>query len=187
MRLVAALLVAALVPPTAPVQVMLDRAVYAPGLVGHVQVRAGQDGYLLVLHADPEGRVRVAFPLDPDMPTQVHAGQAIDITTRRGRAAFTVEDTVGSGLWYAAISTVQFRPDSFALGNHWDYRRFPTLAEDQDWNAALTRLVSALAEGRFDHDIATYRVVPVPTPSKKPRTSAPSGPYATPRYPGVRL
>jgi hypothetical protein len=184
---VAALLILALAPPVAPVRVMLDRPVYAPGLSGHVQVLAGQDGYLLVLHADPEGRVRVAYPLDPGARNHVRAGDQIDITARRGRPAFTVRDTVGSGKWFAAISTVPFQSDSFVRGDHWDYRHFPTLAPDQDWDAALTALVTALARARFDHDVVTYRVVPVPSPSTTPRAHGPVDPYAVPRYPGVRM
>jgi hypothetical protein len=187
MRAVAALLILGLVPPGAPVRVMLDRPVYAPGLSGHVQVLSGQDGYLLVLHADPEGRVRVAYPLDPGAPNHVRAGDQIAITARGGRPAFAVRDTVGSGKWFAAISPVPFQPDSLVRGDHWDYRHFPTLAPDQDWDAALTALVSAMARERFDSDVATYRVVPVPSPSTTPRARGPVDPYAVPRYPGVRM
>jgi hypothetical protein len=187
MRAVAALVILGLVPLVAPVRVMLDRPVYAPGLSGHVQVRSGQDGYLLVLHADPEGRVRVAYPLDPGAPSHVRAGDQIDITAWGGRPAFTVKDTVGSGKWFVAISTIPFRSDSMVRGDHWDYRQFPTLAPDQDWHAALTTLVAALARGSFDYDVVTYRVVPVPSPSTAPRTHRPVDPYAVPRYPGVRM
>jgi hypothetical protein len=185
---VAALLLAGLLVPGEGVRVMLDRPVYAPGLSGHVQVQIGRDGYLLVLHADPEGRVRVAFPLDPDGPNRVRAGDRVDITGRHGRPAFTIEDTVGTGKWYAAISDVPFQGDSFVRGDHWDYRRFPTLGPGGDWDGELTDLVSRLARGPFDHDIATYRVVPVPTASRAPPSrEGPADPYAVPRYPGVRL
>jgi hypothetical protein len=187
MRAVAALVILSLAPPGVPVRVMLDRPVYAPGLSGHVQVLSGQDGYLLVLHADPEGRVRVAYPLDPGAPNHVRAGDQIDITAHGWRPAFAVKDTVGSGKWFAAISTVPFQSDSFVRGTHWDYRHFPTLAPEQDWDAALTALVTALARGRFDYDVATYRVVPAPTPSTTPRSRGPEDPYSVPRYPGVRM
>jgi hypothetical protein len=184
----AALVLAGLTVPGGAVQVMIDRPVYAPGLSGHVQVRVGRDGYLLVLHADPEGRVRVAFPLDPGAPTHVRTGDVVDIASRGGRPAFTVEDTIGSGKWYAAVSAVQFRTDSFVRGDHWDYRQFPTLGSDRNWEEALTALATELAQGPFDHDVVTYRVVPVPTASAAPsRSERPADPSEVPRYPGVRL
>jgi Domain of unknown function (DUF4384) len=186
MNRAAALLVVSLLAPDAAVRVMLDRPVYAPGLSGHVEVRAGRDGYLLVLHADPTGRVRVAFPLDPGAPNRVRAGDVIDIVSRKGRAAFTVQDSAGSGRWYAAISATPFQIDSFVRGDHWDYRRVPVLALDHDWNADLTAFVARLARDRFDYDVAAYQVVPVPRIAKPPRPGPPD-PLAIPRYPGVRM
>jgi hypothetical protein len=118
----------------------------------------------------------------------VRAGDLVDITGRGGRPAFTVEDTVGSGQWYAAISAAPFQGDSFTRGDHWDYRRFPTLGRDGDGERALTDLVSHLTRAPFDHDVATYRVVAVPTASGAPTPpGGPTDPYAVPRYPGVRL
>src|SRR5213592_3758738 len=49
-----------------PVKVWLNRDNYFQrGDKARVNVRLTDDGYLLVLHADAEGRVRVLFPLDP--------------------------------------------------------------------------------------------------------------------------
>ena len=38
---------------------------YAYGARAKVHARAAQDGYLVVLHADADGRVHVLFPIDP--------------------------------------------------------------------------------------------------------------------------
>jgi hypothetical protein len=63
-----ALLLAAslIVDPPVPVSVTLSQnGRYLPGSGVQVTVHPGADGYLLVLNADPDGRVRVLFPLDP--------------------------------------------------------------------------------------------------------------------------
>ena len=172
--------------PDSAVRITLDRPVYAPGLNGHVEVQAGRDGYLLVLHAYLTGRVRVAFPLDPGAPNHVRAGDVVEILGRHGRAAFTVEDSAGSGRWYAAISAAPFQLDSVVRGDHWDYRRFPILAPARDWNADLTTFVATLIHDRFDYNAVAYQVVPVPKLARPPRP-APPDPLAIPRYPGVRM
>src|SRR5437762_8360103 len=48
-----------------PVRVELNHDQYSAGDKARVYVRSAQDGYLVVLHADPAGRVRVLFPVDP--------------------------------------------------------------------------------------------------------------------------
>src|SRR5512132_4090641 len=50
---------------TPPVRVTLSEEELVPGDRVRVLVRPRADSYLLVLHADPAGRVRVLFPLDP--------------------------------------------------------------------------------------------------------------------------
>src|SRR5919199_1776245 len=50
--------------PDPPVRVSLDHKSYQPGERAKVSVHARDDGYLLVLHMDPDGRLRVLFPLD---------------------------------------------------------------------------------------------------------------------------
>ena len=47
---------------------------FLPGDRAKVQVRTEYDGYLIVFHVDPEGRLRVLFPVDPDKDNFVRAG-----------------------------------------------------------------------------------------------------------------
>ena len=58
-----------------PIQVWIsnDRR-FLPGDRAKVQVRTDYDGYLIVLHVDPEGRLRVLFPVDPDKVNFVRSG-----------------------------------------------------------------------------------------------------------------
>ena len=49
-----------------PVRVSLDEnGDYYPGHFAQVDVRTDFDGFLLVLHLDPAGQLRVLFPLEP--------------------------------------------------------------------------------------------------------------------------
>ena len=50
-------------PPAVRVQLNHDQ--FRSGDNARVYVETARDGYLIVLHADPQGRVRVLFPLDP--------------------------------------------------------------------------------------------------------------------------
>ncbi|NNG15936.1 MAG: DUF4384 domain-containing protein, partial [Gemmatimonadales bacterium] len=59
-----------------PIRVSLNKdGHYVRGDNARVEVRADRDGYLLVLHADPEGRVRVLLPIDPNDDNFVRAGK----------------------------------------------------------------------------------------------------------------
>ncbi len=121
-------------------------------------VRAHEDGYLVVLHQDPEGRVRMLFPLDPGDDGFVRGARDYEIRGRGDRHAFTVYETSGEGAVYAAFSRDPFRFDEFVLGDHWDYG----LAEwyvEEDAEAELTALVQRMVgNGRFDYDLVRYDV-----------------------------
>src|SRR3989442_1340967 len=109
-------------PPDRPVHVWLsDDGNYEFGDRAKVHVQASQDGYLIVLHADPNGRVRVLFPVDPTLdldltpsPNEVivgrvdgeensdatddhfvRGGRKVEIKGRGDRVAFVADDTVG--------------------------------------------------------------------------------------------
>src|SRR6267143_1370605 len=58
-------LLLALTQAPSPITVQINHDGFAPGDRARVHVEPAQDGYLVVLHADPYGRVRVLFPLDP--------------------------------------------------------------------------------------------------------------------------
>jgi hypothetical protein len=73
-----------------PVTVWLDHDNYRRGDKAPVNIKLRDDGYLVVLPADADGRVRVLFPLDPGDDAFVRGGEAREIrdavTTRRSRS-----------------------------------------------------------------------------------------------------
>ena len=140
------------------VRLNLDRRWYAPGDHGHVTVRLGADAYLLVLHAEPDGHVRIVFPVDPSDNDFVHADSMIAIRSRGDRDAFIVDDSSGSGTWYAAVSKKPYHFDPITLSTHWDYRQIPHVLAVRDAEGDLTALVQRLATARFDYDVVQYHI-----------------------------
>src|SRR3954464_11208228 len=81
-----------------PIQIWIsDNRRFLPGDRAKVQVRTREDGYLLVLHADPDGHLRVLFPIDPNDDTFVRGGRKYEIRGRGGRESFTTDDVKGRG------------------------------------------------------------------------------------------
>src|SRR5437773_7553953 len=143
-----------------PVKVWLNHDNYFQrGDYARVNVRLADDGYLLVLRADAEGRVRVLFPLDPSNDNFVRGHETIEVRGRGDREAFFVDDREGSGLVLAARSTAPFKFDEFVRGDHWDYRALDARQAGDDKEAALLDMVQRMTtEGRFDYDAVTYAV-----------------------------
>ncbi len=141
-----------------PVRLTVSRHSYAPGDHGHVWVRLGSDAYLIVLHAEPDGHVRIVFPLDPSDNAYVHRDSTIEIRSRGDRDAFVVEDSSGTGTWYAAVSKKPYHFDPVALSTHWDYGQIPHVLAVRDAEGDLTALVQRLSTARFDYDIVQYRI-----------------------------
>jgi len=143
-----------------PVKVWLNHDNYFQrGDKARVNVRLADDGYLLVLRADAEGRVRVLFPLDPSNDNFVRGHETIEVRSRGDREAFYVDDREGSGLVLAARSTTPFKFDEFVRGDHWDYRVLDARQAGDDKEAALLDMVQRMTtEGRFDYDAVTYAV-----------------------------
>ena len=79
---------------------------FLPGDRAKVQVRTRDDGYLLVLHVDTEGHVRVLFPIDPRDDDFVRGGRKYEIRGRGGREAFTADSRTGQGTVYAAARRI---------------------------------------------------------------------------------
>ena len=141
------------------VSVTLNHQTYDRGDRARVTVRVRDDGYVVVLHTDADGRVRVLFPVDPGDDNFMKAGQDYEIRGRGDRDAFQVTES-GSGTVYAAVSLDPFHADEFVRNNHWDYTR---LAGDSttssDPEVAMTNIVEQMADGaHFDYDVATYTV-----------------------------
>src|SRR5947207_12229574 len=143
-----------------PVKVWLNHDNYFQrGDKARVNVRLADDGYVLVLRADAEGRVRVLFPLDPSNDDFVRGHETIEVRGRGDREAFFVDDREGSGLGLAARSTTPFQFDEFVRGDHSDYRVLDARQAGDDKEAALLDMVQRMTtEGRFDYDAVTYVV-----------------------------
>src|SRR5687768_2429063 len=61
---------------------------YRAGDRVRLQVDADVDGFLLVLNLDPDGRLRVLFPLDPRDDTRIQAGRRYEVRSESSDAAF---------------------------------------------------------------------------------------------------
>ncbi|MGD2135185.1 MAG: DUF4384 domain-containing protein [Gemmatimonadales bacterium] len=126
-----------------------------------VYVRPEVDGYLLVLHAEPDGRIRVLFPLDPYDDNYVRGARDYEIEGRGGREAFRVYERDGVGTVFAAFSRDPFTFDAFVRDDHWDYRLLEEwrLTEDLDPETELTALTRNMASDiYFDYDLTSYFV-----------------------------
>jgi hypothetical protein len=132
---------------------------FLPGDRAKVQVRARDDGYLLVLHVDPDGYLRVLFPLDPKDDNFVRGGHKYEIRGRAGRESFSADSRYGQGTVYAAVSRDPFHFDQVVLGDHWDYHTLAPNRLPRDPESDLNDLARRMASGSFDYDILTYDVI----------------------------
>jgi uncharacterized protein DUF4384 len=132
---------------------------YNQGDRAKVRVRLADDGYLVVLRADVDGRVRVLFPLDPGDDDFVRGGKDYELRGRGDRETFAVDDRDGTGTVLAARSESPFHYDRFVRGDHWDYRVLASDRVRDDPEAGLLDLVTEMADStHFDYDVATYTV-----------------------------
>ncbi|MEP7064630.1 MAG: DUF4384 domain-containing protein [Gemmatimonadota bacterium] len=139
------------------IRVKLNHQSYNRGDRARVTVRLRDDGYVLVLHQDADGHVRVLFPVDPGDDNFLKAGEEYEIRGRGDRNAFQVT-TAGSGTVYAAVSMDPYRLDDFVRNNHWEYGRLgDDSGSNRDAEASMTNLVEQMANGNhFDYDVTTY-------------------------------
>jgi hypothetical protein len=131
---------------------------FLPGDRAKAEVRTRDDGYLLVFHVDPEGHLRVLFPLDPDRDNFVRGGKKYEIRGRGGRESFEIDNTTGKGTVYAVVSRDPFRFDGFVAGDHWDYRALAPSRLPNEPEQDLNDLVRRMAQGDFDYDLLNYYV-----------------------------
>src|SRR5712691_4801333 len=142
-----------------PVQVWLDQGNYRRGDKAHVNLKLGEDGYLVVLRADADGRVRVLFPLDPGDEAFVRGGETRAIRGRGDREAFSIDEREGAGLVLAARSGAPFKFGEFVRGDHWDDRVLPAHGARDDKEQALLDIVHRMVpDGHFFFDEAAYTV-----------------------------
>lgn len=146
--------------PDAAVRITLSSdGYYDRGDRAKVRVRLADDGYLLVLRADVDGRVRVLFPLDPGDDDFVRGDKDYELRGRGDRETFYVDDRDGTGTVLAARSASPFRYDRFVRGDHWDYRVLANERIRDDAEAGLLDLVTEMADSaHFDYDVVTYTV-----------------------------
>src|SRR5947209_3695127 len=166
LALMASLLGAAPVTPAAPtaasddppIKVWLNQDSYFQrGDKAKVHVKLADDGYLVVLRADAEGRVRVLFPLDPTADDFVRGGHTLEVRSRGDREAFSIDEREGTGVVLAARSVAPFKFDEVVRGDHWDYRVLDARSAGDDKEAALVDLVERMVpDGHFDYDAQKY-------------------------------
>ena len=147
--------------PPPPVRIDLNHEQFTRGDRARVYVETAQDGHLVVLHADPDGRVRVLFPLDPSDDDFVRGGKRLEIRGRSDRNAFFVDAADGAGTVVAVLSPDPLTYDAFVRNDHWDYRALGGGATDlrDDPLAGLLEIARRMAgETRFEYDAATYVV-----------------------------
>jgi len=150
----------AITEPDPPVQVWLNsNAEFDRGDYARVYVRTQQDGYLVVLHADADGRVRILFPLDPGQDEFVRGGQNLEIRGRGDRETFLVDERSGTGVVLAAWSPDPFQFNDVTRTDHWDYRAIAPNGVGDDAETGLLDLADHLAAGqRYYYDVAEYIV-----------------------------
>jgi Domain of unknown function (DUF4384) len=142
-----------------PIQVWLSSdSSFVRGERARVYVRAAQDGYILVLHADAEGRVRVLFPIEPGDDAFVDGEKDFEVLDRGDREAITAGDD-GTGTVLVAWSATPFVFDGLVRDDHWDLGAVGTLDKSDDVEAGLVKIVQGTAvDGHFDYDVTTYTV-----------------------------
>jgi hypothetical protein len=145
-----------------PVRVQINHDEFSAGDRARVYVQSSEDGHLVVLHADPAGRVRVLFPVDPTDDDFVRAGKKFEVRGRNNRDAFQIDGTEGSGIVLAAVSPDGFNFDAFTRNDHWDFRALggPSDEGKSDPLATLVDIVQRMTDSsrQFEYDQATYVV-----------------------------
>jgi hypothetical protein len=132
---------------------------FRPGERARVYVEPAEDGYLVVLRADAEGRVRVVYPVDPDEDDFVRGGKKFEIRWRGEREAFYVEDLPGNGTVVAVWSPDPFKFDAFVRNGHWDYRVLAANKLTDDQEAGLVDIAQRMAGAtEVKYDVASYSV-----------------------------
>src|SRR5262249_55192322 len=148
-----------------PIQISLNNdGNYAPGGLVNVRVQTSDDGYLLVLRVDGDGRIRVLFPIDPDQDAFVRGGKEYELRGRGDRGTFVADDRSGSGMIYAAIAKQSLDVRDVSSNGHWDYDALRLPDSTSDAENDVTDIVSRLTgHNRFDYDAVGYRVQEIGT------------------------
>ena len=139
---------------------------YTFGDRAKVYAKSAEAGYLVVLRADMNGRVRVLAPIDPQDDQHVNGGKKYELKGRGGREAFVTEDTTGQGVVLAAWSKSPFDFSRFETNGRWNNDALTGADQQANRNDLEARLMSVAHEmqpsGHFEYDLATYTVSPPP-------------------------
>ena len=151
---------------------------YTFGDRAKVYAKSAEAGYLVVLRADMNGRVRVLAPIDPQDDQHVNGGKKYELKGRGGREAFVTEDTTGQGVVLAAWSKSPFDFSRFETSGRWNNDALTGADQQANRNDLEARLMSVAHEmqpsGHFEYDLATYTV------SSPPRYARVLEPYGYP-------
>jgi len=144
-----------------PIVVRLDHETYDVGNRARIYVRTDRDGYVVILHADPLGRVRVLFPIDPGEDNFVRGERDFELRSRSDREALQIDYEGGTGTILAVYSPDAFTFDELTRNGHWDFAALggPDESVKNDPLAGLLEIANNMARGNpFDYDVATYIV-----------------------------
>lgn len=145
--------------PDPPVRLRLnEEGRYWPGDGIRAEIRSREDGYLLVIHAEPSGRIRVVFPVDPGNDAFIKGNKTYELRSRSGQRDIAIADEGdGPGALFAAVASTPWHFDSVQVNGHWDYRALPAKVAG-DAETELRELAEKLAGGAVRYDLATYVV-----------------------------
>ena len=132
---------------------------FRPGDRPRAYVKAAEDGYLVVLRADAQGRVRVLFPAEPSDDNFIHGGRKLEIRWPNAAEATYLGGRPAEGTVVAVWSPDPFKFDQFVRNDHWDYRVLGATKVDDDPEAGLIDIADRMSgqEGaHLDSDVATY-------------------------------
>lgn len=144
--------------PTVTVRINQDQ--FEVGDRGRIYVRTARDGYLVILHADPQGRIRVLFPIDPGEDNFVRGDRQFELRSRSDREALQI-DASGTGTVVAVFSLDAYTFDELTRNGHWDFLALggPDQSVRNDPLAGLLEIANNMArENPYDYDVATYVV-----------------------------
>ncbi len=142
------------------VTVRLNHEQFQVGDRGKIYFKTDRDGYVAILHADPQGRVRVLFPIDPTEDNFVRGGRQVELRSRSDRDAIQI-DAGGTGTVLAIYSADAFAFDELTRNGHWDFATLggPDESVKNDPLAGLLEIANNMArDHQFDYDVATYVV-----------------------------
>lgn len=139
------------------VRVWVSDTLYQVGAGAHVYVKLREPGYLVVLHIDALGRIRVLYPAVPGDQVVVPADAPFEVAGTGESITFRVA-TRGRGTLLAARSPYPFVFEPLRHGERWDYAE-SLLLQPSAGNpfAALLDIADRVADGQpYDYDVTAY-------------------------------